>query len=251
MIQSVDRALRILLALQGERYLGVTDLADRLGLAKGTVHGLLQTMAERSVVEQDPVSGKYMLGPALLVMGNVYLNSHDLRVRSLRWAASLSDNTGLSVRVGVLVWPEVVVVHHVAASTPGTPVSEVGLEMPAHATCLGKAMLAFRADREKLLTSGTLRTLTGATITDPQALLVELGETTGTAIAYEREEAVVGESGVAATVFDAGGRAAGAVSVVVPTGGDAFGAETVAAVRDAARSISREMGARTWPAPQV
>ena len=246
MIQSVDRALRILLALQGERHLGVTDLADRLGLAKGTVHGLLQTLAARAVVEQDPVSGKYMLGPALLVMGNVYLNSHDLRVRSLRWAASLNKNTGLAVRVGVLVWPEVVVVHHAAAPTAGTPVSEVGLEMPAHATCLGKAMLAFNPDRASLIESASLRTLTGTTITDPQVLLAELEETASTGIAYERQEAVVGEDGVAAVIVEAGGRPAGAVSVVLSADGDQTD-DAVIAVRETARSISRELGARAWP----
>ncbi|MGH8875166.1 MAG: helix-turn-helix domain-containing protein, partial [Acidimicrobiia bacterium] len=65
MIQAVDRAVQVLLALQGTRRLGVTELANRLGLAKGTVHGLLETLASRSMVEQDPDTGKYMLGPAV------------------------------------------------------------------------------------------------------------------------------------------------------------------------------------------
>ena len=248
MIQSVDRALRILLALQEERYLGVSELAARLGLAKGTVHGLLQTLAARAVVSQDAVSGKYMLGPALLVMGNVYLDSHELRVRSLRWASWLNEHTGLAVRVGVLVWPQVVVVHHLASRSAAMPVSEVGLELPAHATCLGKVMLAFHPDRAELVEAGPLSRLTGATVTDSSRLLAELEEVTATAVAVERQEAVVGEDGVAAAVFDAAGRVAGAVSLVVPAEDEPAGAETaMASVRDAARAISRELGASTWP----
>ena len=53
MIQSVDRAIRILKALAaGPGRLGVSELSERLGLAKGTVHGLLRTLHEHGLVEQ-------------------------------------------------------------------------------------------------------------------------------------------------------------------------------------------------------
>lgn len=247
MIQSVDRALRILLALQEERLLGVSDLADRLALAKGTVHGLLQTLVARSMVEQDPASGKYMLGPALLVMGNVYLNSHDLRVRSLRWVTSLTETTRLAVRVGVLVWPDVVVIHHVAAADAAFPISEVGLGMPAHATALGKAILAFRPERSALVGDDPLPRLTGSTVTDPGELLAQLQEVRSSGVALEDQEAVVGEAGVAGAIFDRVDDVAGSVSVVLP---DAEREESVVvAVRETARGISREMGASAWPPP--
>lgn len=248
MIQSVDRALRILFALQEERLLGVSELAKRLDLAKGTVHGLLRTLAARSMIEQDPASGKYMLGPALLVMGNIYLESHDLRVRSLRWATSLNQTTGLAVRVGVMVWPDVVVVHHVADPDASIPISELGLGLPAHATALGKAMLAFREDRHELLVERELVRLTGWTITDVAELERELAAVAESGIALERQEAVVGEGGVAGAVFDRSGAVVGAVSVVVGDGSRSEFPETlINAVRDTARGISREMGAASWP----
>lgn len=247
MIQSVDRAVRILQALQEERLLGVSELATRLELAKGTVHGLLQTLADHAVVERDPASGKYALGPALLVMGNVYLNAHDFRARSLRWVASLSETTGLAVRVGVLVWPHVVVVHHLAAPDAAIPMSEVGLGMPAHATALGKAILAFRPDRDRLLDNASLATLTGETITDRPHLSAVLDEVAASGVAFERQEAVVGESSVAGAVFDQADRVVGAVGVVV-SGAD-ISDELVAAVRDTARAVSREMGSSGWPPP--
>ena len=67
MIQSVDRAVRILRALSGgPGRLGVSELSDRLGLAKGTVHGLLRTLQAHGLVEQHADSDKYQLGPQLL-----------------------------------------------------------------------------------------------------------------------------------------------------------------------------------------
>ena len=61
-IQSVDRAARILRVLGSSPRLGVTEISDRLGLAKATVHGLLRTLEQQELVEQDPETGKYRLG---------------------------------------------------------------------------------------------------------------------------------------------------------------------------------------------
>src|SRR5215208_5236059 len=82
-IQSVDRAARILKALgSGPRRLGVSQLADQLGLSRPTVHGLLQTLAAHGFVEQDRDSDKYQLGAGLLHLGNSYLDLNELRARS-------------------------------------------------------------------------------------------------------------------------------------------------------------------------
>nr|HEX3202964.1 helix-turn-helix domain-containing protein [Actinomycetes bacterium] len=87
MIQSVGRAARTLKALGSESaHLGVTELAGRLGLAKATVYGLLRTLEAHQLVEQDLETGKYRLGPALLQLGNAFLDNNELRARSLLWA---------------------------------------------------------------------------------------------------------------------------------------------------------------------
>ena len=71
MIQSVDRAARILAVLgAGTPRLGVTEIAARLGLAKPTVHGLLRTLEQHDLVAQDPDTGKYSLGSGVVSLGN-------------------------------------------------------------------------------------------------------------------------------------------------------------------------------------
>src|SRR5919198_678413 len=94
-IQSVDRAARILKALaSGPRRLGVSQLADQLGLSRPTVHGLLQTLAAHGFVEQDRDSDKYQLGPGLLQLGNSYLDLNELRGRSIVHAERLGPPPG-------------------------------------------------------------------------------------------------------------------------------------------------------------
>jgi len=143
-IQSIDRATAILKALaSGPRRLGVSELAERLGLARPTVHGLLQTLQSHGFVEQDPYSDKYQLGPGLLQLGYSYLDLNELRARSIAHADHLASRTGAAVRVGVMHGSSVVVVHHVFRPDAAFGVLEVGIQLPLHASALGKAILAF------------------------------------------------------------------------------------------------------------
>src|SRR2546428_8565622 len=101
-IQSVDRAVRILKALgQHPGRLGLGDLADRVGLAKTTVHGLLRTLQEHGLVEQHLDTDEYQLGPELFQLGDSYLDLNELRSRSLAWSELLATRVGEAVPGGV------------------------------------------------------------------------------------------------------------------------------------------------------
>src|SRR5258705_6274922 len=143
MIQSVDRAVRILKALAGgPGRLGVSELSDRLGLAKGTVHGLLRTLQAHGLVEQDTDSDKYQLGPQLLQLSNRYLDLSELRTRSLAWSELLATRAGEAVRVGVPHGDGVLVVHHVFRPDTSLQILEVRAMLPMHTTALRQAALA-------------------------------------------------------------------------------------------------------------
>jgi len=251
-IQSVDRSARILKALaSGPRRLGVSQLADQLGLSRPTVHGLLQTLQAHGFVEQDRDSDKYQLGAGRLHLGNSYLDHNELRARSIVHAERLAQSTGEAVRVGVLHGPSVVIVHHVFRPDAVFQVLEVGAQLPVHASALGKAMLAW-SDPGVVdeLTAEPLPRLTNRTV-GAGGLRAELDDVREKGLARERDEAVLGESSVAAPIFDHGGHAVGAIGVagdtqrVLPRG-PARG--LAAAVVEAARAVSRELGAGRWPA---
>jgi DNA-binding IclR family transcriptional regulator len=248
-IQSVDRAARILRALgSGTARLGVTELAERLGIAKATIYGLVRTLEGQEFVEQDPETGKYRLGPAMLQLGNAFLDNHELRSRSLLWADSLASRVGEAVRVGVLNGSTMLIVHHVFRPDDSVQILEVGASIPWHACALGKANVAYvEAPRRDALLAATLPALTGRTITDPERLRDELVAVTRDGYALEDQEAIVGEAEIAAPVFDHRGMPAGAVGLVgpverlAPEGRPA--AAFTAAVREIARGLSRDMGA--------
>src|SRR5262245_37303793 len=84
LIQSVDRSVRILLTLQGARRLSLADLAARVQLPASTVHGILATLAAHGMVEQEAGSSRYMLGPAVVRLSTVYLDSLEFRSRALK-----------------------------------------------------------------------------------------------------------------------------------------------------------------------
>ncbi len=137
-IQSIERAAAILRLLSGrQRRLGVADLAGELGLAKGTVHGLLRTLQKVGFVEQDPDSGKYQLGAALLHMGSSYLDGNELRTRALNWSDALASRTQEAVRIGTLHNNRVPIVHHVFRPDDTLQTLDVGSLLPAHSIALG------------------------------------------------------------------------------------------------------------------
>ncbi len=251
-IQSVDRAARILTELGNSPRLGVTEISERLGIAKATVHGLLRTLEQRELIEQEPESGKYRLGAAMLQLGNSFLDNHELRARSLMWAGSLAMRVGEAVRVGVMNGNTVLIVHHVFRPDNSVQILEVGASIPWHACALGKAVVAFVSPaRRTHLLGADLSPLTGRTMTEPSLLRATLESVSTLGIAVEDQEAVVGEAEIASPVFDHRGQPAGAIGVVGPVERllpDGPAPALVAAVKEAGRGLSRDMGAGRFAA---
>lgn len=179
------------------------------------------------------------------------LDLNELRSRSLVHAERLAGRADAAVRAGVMHGASVVIVHHVFRPDTTLQILEVGAELPLHASALGKAMLAF-APEELLsdllgepLPRLTSRTLTAGPLRD------ELGDVRERGFARERDEAILGESSIASPIFDHSSNAVGAIGVVgdtdriIPRGPSK---PLVSAVTEAARGVSRELGASRWPA---
>ena len=123
----------------------------------------------------------------------------------------------MAVRTGVLLIDDVVIIHHEPRPDGSRQMPEVGIVIPAHASALGKAMLAFLPeDAERMLAAGEPaqhdrrdahrpRRASGPSSTQIRA----------TGIAREQDEAVIGEGAVASPVFDSWGGVVGAIGVVV------------------------------------
>jgi DNA-binding IclR family transcriptional regulator len=250
-IQSIERAAAILRLLSGRnRRLGVAQLAGELDLPKGTVHGILRTLTAVGFVEQDEESGKYQLGAALLHMGSSYLDGNELRTRALNWSDSLATRSGESVRIGTLHETQVLVVHHVFRPDDSRQALEVGTLLPAHATALGKVLLAANRYAAAELAGSGLPSYTGATICDWDALSAELRDVLARGWAADAEELEVGVVSIAAPIQDRRAVTVGAIGISGPVERLSRNGEPrsdlVSFVREAARAVSRDLGAIPW-----
>ncbi|GIF16487.1 IclR family transcriptional regulator [Actinoplanes teichomyceticus] len=245
-VQSIERAAAILRVLAGgPGRLGLSEIARALDLAKGTAHGILRTLQGVGFVEQDRASGQYHLGAALLHLDTSYLDVNELRSRSINWADPLAARSGEAVRIGTVREGQVLVVHHVFRPDDTFQTLDAGSLLPLHATALGKVLLAYRAggagvDRPAAYTRKTL--------VEPRELAAALDRIRECGWGADVEELTLGQAAVAAPIRGYGGLVIGAIGVSGPVERICDSRyrpqpHLVACVRDAARAVSREMGA--------
>ncbi|MGW2639090.1 IclR family transcriptional regulator [Streptomyces sp. NPDC001348] len=251
-VQSIERAAAILRLLAGgPRRLGLGEVAASLGLAKGTTHGILRTLQHVDFVEQDAATGKYQLGAALLHLGTSYLDVNELRSRSINWADALAARSGEAVRLGTPLESNVLVVHHVFRPDDTLQTLDVGSLLPLHASSLGKVLLAFGTAPLELAVESGLEAYTRHTLVAPEQLTRALAEVREVGWAAEVEEMSVGEAGIAAPIRGHGGLVVGAVGLSGPVERICDGRgrprpNLITLLREAARAISRDLGAARW-----
>ena len=249
-VQSIERAAAMLrlLARSGGR-LGCVEVANSLGLAKGTAHGILRTLLAVGFVDQDRVTGKYALGAGLGQLASPHLDPNVLRSLSLNWTDSLAARSGETVRLGVLDGCDVLVAHHGFRPDDTQQKLEVGWRRPAHACALGKVLLAHDADTAAKLLAGPLTFFTPRTVIEPRELKAQLVQVRRDGWALAAEELDMGRAGLAAPVRDRGGLTVAAVGITGPTerlcdGSRGPRPHLLALVLDAAHAISRELAPR-------
>ena len=246
-VQSIERAVAVLRLLAGgPGRLALGEIARSLDLAKGTTHGILRTLRLVGFVEQDKVSGHYHLGAALLRLGSSHLDVNELRSRSINWADPLAARSGEAVRIGTALDGQVLIVHHVFRPDDTFQTLDVGSLLPMHATALGKALLAYRVSGTS--TARPMDRFTSRTIVTPQALAATLRHVRESGWSTEVEELTRGEAAVAAPIRGHGGLVVGAIGISghverICDSRYRARANLVAYVREAARAVSRDLGA--------
>ena len=94
MIQSVDRAIRVLTALQGARRMTLSELAARLELPPSTVHGIVKTLVAHGMVVQDAARAATNSGPRCCASATSTSTRLELRSKAIPWAEDLARRTG-------------------------------------------------------------------------------------------------------------------------------------------------------------
>lgn len=216
-IQSIERAAAVLRLLGAAgRPLGLGEMAAALDLPRPTAHGIVRTLRDVGFVDQDPASGRYVLGPGLEELHHGGWDRHDLRGRAMNWADSLAGSTGLAVHLGVPDGPVVRLVHHVFRPDGSPQRLRTGEQRPLHATAEGKCLLAFAPTATPGPRELPLTAWTGRTCTTPAALEAHLTGARQRGWAGEAGEYEPGTGGAAVPLRGSGGLVAGVLGVVGP-----------------------------------
>ncbi|MGI8974860.1 MAG: IclR family transcriptional regulator [Gaiella sp.] len=212
-MQSADRALRILSSFDGERdSLGVTEVAQELGIHKSTVSRLMATLERRGFVRRD--GDRFVPGLELARLARSTDPLSPLVERALPIMERLATAPGEAVTLGVRRGNRVL---YVAQRDDGARILRVGdwtdRSTPLHSSATGKALLAFSDGRAP----GTLERQTPKTIVDPAALERDLQRSRLRGYATIRDELEIGLSAAAAPIFDRAGACVAALAVSGPS----------------------------------
>ena len=221
-----------------ERLVSLADMARRTGLPKSTLSRITAEMVEYRYLERHPRG--FTLGLRFFELGEQASRPRSLRRLAYAKMEELRSRSGNTVHLAVLEGNEVVYIDKLAArTTPALP-SRIGGRMPAFATGVGKALLAFASqDVEDRVIDNGLWAVGPKTITEPGALRTELARIRKVGYAVEVEESAVDSCCVAAPILNgAGGQPIAAISLsgsFTPAEID----EKSALVTTAARALSR------------
>lgn len=240
MVKSASRTVDILefLAARQNEPAKLKDIADGLDTPRSSVYAVLRTLVAHGWVRTDRSGSFYSIGIRALLAGTAYLDA-DLHLRLIRpQIERLSEQLDETIHYGRLDGSDIVYLLTKDSSQYLRMHSRVGRRLPAHATALGKALLAERNEQPH----GDLVALTPHTITDPQELSAELEATRQRGYAVEMEENSLGIRCVAFALHHSD-PPTDAISCSVPTARytDALGARIVDALRHLASDVARQM----------
>lgn len=198
--------------------LGVTEIAESLGLSKAAAHRVLSSLRRSDLIELNEDSHRYALGVGALRLGLAYLERIDIRRMAHPELVALSRETGETATLSIRTGKSRAYVDQVTPAREVIMSVGLGESFPLHVGGSSKAFLAFLPQDEidVYLSSQPLKALTSETVTDPEALSDELEAIRGQGWARSIGERKEGAASVAAPVFDHLGAPVAAVSVCGP-----------------------------------
>ncbi len=244
-VKSVGITLDVLEAVSfADRDMGVTELANQLGLTKATIFRHLKTLLDRGYIAKTSTTSRYRLGIKSHLLGRMASASIDLLSASEHAMQELRDKTGETVVLSAVEAKAVRVVTTTMGKSPFEIGVRSGSELLFHASAQGKVGLAFNGKLASRLQRKPLVALTDHTITNWTHLQRELEITRKRGWATAPEQVVLGLNAIAAPLFDELRECIGAVAIV---GSIQFikkepDPRQVASVLKAAARISRTLG---------
>ena len=213
-VQSLDRGLAVIRAFgPGRERLSLSDVARETGLTRAAARRFLLTLVKLGYVRSD--GREFSLRPLVLELGYAYLSGLAMPEIASPHLEELVARVRESSSISVLDGHDIVYVARVPTKRIMTVAISVGTRFPAHATSMGRVLLAGMSPDEldKYLSEGDLGTFTARTVTDPDRLKEILREVRRQGYAIVDQELEEGLRSIAAPIHGSGGAVTAAINL--------------------------------------
>ena len=247
LINSILRAGSILKCFsRGKGTFKMSEISAQVGLDRSTTYRILLSLEKCGLVEKDPRTGEYSLGPAALEIGSAFLGRTDLFQIAKPAMADLALKVQETVNLAILSETEILYIDKVDSPRSVGVMSKVGQRNPVYCTSLGKTLLAFQAEERqaRILNAIEFKPLTPNTLTSKKQLIQELQAVRKQGYALDRREIEEEVECISAPIRDYQGFTVAAISISGPQRKIDTPQEKrfVAAVVQAATQISAKLG---------
>jgi IclR family transcriptional regulator, acetate operon repressor len=218
LIESVDKALRLLHMFLAVDKMRVSEAAEELDVAPSTAHRLLTMLQYHGFVAQDRRTHEYVPGPDLVRFGLAVAKQLDLRQRARPIMEALALAVNETVHLGVPQAGNVLYVSSVESTRVLRIGARTGASIPLHSVSLGKALLAALSGSrfDELYPKRTLHQMTENTIATKSELSKQLAAIRKRGYAYSCGESEDGVASIAMAVLRQDGEPSASLSISAP-----------------------------------
>lgn len=246
---AVQRAAQLLdIIAVSDEPLTVSGLARELGLAKSSVHGLCNTLADLGILDRR--NSGFVMGGHVMLWANAFVNKSDMVAEFFRLWQGQHDLKNETATLTILDGQDVVYIASQHGSVPLGITFRIGMRLPAAFTATGKAILSTMPHEavEQIYAKGLPEALTDHTVQTMPDLLSELEDIRERGYSLDNQQVREGMFCFGAPVYDfSGNRAVGGIafSINALQMDKAREQELGAAVIRYARALSHNLGSNS------
>lgn len=248
-VQSIERAVAILTEVSRNYGISLADLSRAVGLHSSTTFHLVRTLVAEGMVRQDRETKRYHLGRTIYQLAASASSEVELVSAAMPFLEDLATRTREFSHLALRSGHDIIIAAKVAGDGAFQMTERNGSVRPAHATAVGKVLLAAMGDGQlaRYLKSAPFAAFTARTITDAERLRAEITSVRAAGIAYDDTEFHDEVRCLAVPIRDFRGEVVAAAGVSGPVWRLSLPRlhELAAQVKDTCALISRELGHRS------
>ena len=219
-VTSLDKALSVLeLILDYDRNFSITEIGQKLGMPKGTVHRVLSTLAVRNFIQQNSKTKLYGLGVRTLEIGMAPKRERYLRVALAPFLMDLYDICGETVNAALWEYNAIRYIYRLESEEMLRVSTTAIARYPGYCSATGKIFLSYLINEDIRRIYGkenAFKKCTENSISSIDMLIAEIEKVRNNKVAIDNEESLSGVYCVAAPILNSKGECVAAISISAP-----------------------------------